>query len=137
MVFFCTNELRKTPNYTKNHQKSTKSMLVFVKLHRHIFSFDPKVYSKFPPPPRIDTFKLLKGCHLGFGNLKTFLKKKHFPKKKIFFQKQKQKNLYFPHPRSKDATWGFRSKKSGNPWGGGSLLYTSFLSGVVWTFAFF
>ena len=32
-------------------------------------------YSKLPPPPRTATFKLLKGRHSGFGNLKKFLQK--------------------------------------------------------------
>ena len=40
--------------------------------------FPRKTYSKLPSP-RTATFKLLVGCHLGFGNLKNVLQK--FPKK--------------------------------------------------------
>ena len=45
-----------------------------------------KIVQQTPPPPRIATFKLLKGCQLGFGNLKNFLQKFDPP----------QKNLYSP-----------------------------------------
>ena len=47
------------------------------------------------PPRRIATFKLLKRCHLGFGDLKTFLQR--FSKKKIF-QKKNKKTYIFPTP---------------------------------------
>jgi len=51
--------------------------------------------------------------------------KKHFQKKTIFFQKTKKtKNLIFSPsrlPGSKDATWDFQEKKSGNSLGGGEF----------------
>ena len=60
-------------------------------------NFNFVFYSKLPP--RIATFKLLKGCHLGFGNLKTFLEsfsKKTFSKKKFFSKKKTKKTYVFP-----------------------------------------
>ena len=65
-----------------------------------------------------------RGGHQLRNIFRDFPKKIYFPKKN-FFQKKTKKNLYSRLPTPvplKECHLGFRSKKSGNPWGGGSLL---------------
>ena len=78
----------------------------------------PQWLQQTPPPPPKD-------CHFQAPQrmpLRVWASQNIFAKifQKKTFSKKKKKNLYFPHPRprSKDATWGFRNKNSGNPWGG-------------------
>ena len=55
----------------------------------------------------------------GWQHKIDFVTKAVLDKKILIFWYEKKKKT----PPSKDATWGFRSKKVANPWGGGSLLY--------------
>ena len=53
----------------------------------------------------------------GWQHKIDFVTKAVLDKKSLYSGKKKTKKT----PPSKDATWGFRSKKSGNPWGRGEF----------------
>ena len=86
------------------------------------------VYSKLPPPQGLPLSSSPKDATWGLGISKHFCK--DFPKKKKFFSKKKKqtkKLIFSPLPAPlKGCHLGFRSKKSGNPWGGGEFAVVHF-----------